>query len=988
MSMAPCPEVDFTQEEIPDLPIATVWVNIHFVGHAVFGNFYPGASDDLNATNGNKWAELMLQRANERMSDLTASPTSLANFLGDSKIRYQLYTDPSNASDLYGGVWFWDTPADVPTSLPYGTNVLNIMVTAPNTPSNPGVGGFACGTNLCNKVTMTDALYNVNTWGWWSYANILNHEFGHVAGLCHAFYCSNPCDDLDPVVECNKNGNCYTSCGASPGTTCDPWTSGSTNIMGYNGHNRSLTPCQWQTIMKNLVYHTPNYVTFCGESITPLVIASGSDITWDKIKILNRDLIIEPLAQLTVKCEVRLAAGRTITVNRGSRLIVDGGKLTNLCKGSKWQGVRVHGNNNISHSPAMIGGPLVAGNPGVVNLIDAEVLNASNAISCNPAVSWPDLTQNWNGIVVGTNSIFRNNSRSVEFMLDDKANINPDGSFTIVADNLNVSGFNNCQFLNDDGTAQVGVTDWAASNIVFEKCLFKKMPKMGLQTWDAGVIVTGSKFENNHFGIHATATADLTSQLIIGGDTDAQGNTFTSNAYGIYSTTIQDMVVSHNKFNNNQVGQYSFGKSEYDTNNNTFSGGVAGISNLQTDNGWKRANCNVYTSVQSGITNEGNNMGMRFDHEEFSTTFDVHLSNYNTPNDPGRLPNQGNVGAADWNYFTNNSNRNIVTFGDTEAFTYFYPGAPGVSSRTKPKCSLNDNVGASGLPCTSTNEFFSFKTSGGAQGCLPPAFGGEPDPKREGLITVNAELAKLQRELELGGGDKTTLMADISNLTAMKEYILNRLTKELLAKRDFQQLEEIYSAENDVQKLVGLKIRQGQWQAAAKLLDRMDINTLDDEYFKQTQLINLKRLQSTQLFQLDDRDRAALEEASNSKTKTAPYAQALLGLLTGVIFEPPMPMFGEDITYRENTETETLAPLSVVPNPTTGEVRVQLPIDDARPALQVKVMDLSGRTILTMPVGQSEALTFSMENEPNGVYFVALLDNGHIVNRVKLVVMK
>lgn len=104
MPPAPCPEADFTPQEIQDLPIVTVWVNVHFVGHPVFGNFYPGLPDDWGRTNGNKWAELMLNHANERMADIPISPTSLANFTGDSKFRYKLYAESGNSNDQYGGV--------------------------------------------------------------------------------------------------------------------------------------------------------------------------------------------------------------------------------------------------------------------------------------------------------------------------------------------------------------------------------------------------------------------------------------------------------------------------------------------------------------------------------------------------------------------------------------------------------------------------------------------------------------------------------------------------------------------------------------------------------------------------------------------------------------------------------------------------------------------------------------------------------------------
>lgn len=46
----------------------------------------------------------MLNHANERMADIPISPTSLANFTGDSKFRYKLYAESGNSNDQYGGV--------------------------------------------------------------------------------------------------------------------------------------------------------------------------------------------------------------------------------------------------------------------------------------------------------------------------------------------------------------------------------------------------------------------------------------------------------------------------------------------------------------------------------------------------------------------------------------------------------------------------------------------------------------------------------------------------------------------------------------------------------------------------------------------------------------------------------------------------------------------------------------------------------------------
>jgi|GEM_PF-5334909 len=96
-----CPLTDLTDQEIQDLPNITIYVNVHFVG-SQDGNFYPGADNDYNRLNGNKFAELMLQNANNELNNLISNPIAIDDFLGDARYNYELYTDSNNPNDLYG----------------------------------------------------------------------------------------------------------------------------------------------------------------------------------------------------------------------------------------------------------------------------------------------------------------------------------------------------------------------------------------------------------------------------------------------------------------------------------------------------------------------------------------------------------------------------------------------------------------------------------------------------------------------------------------------------------------------------------------------------------------------------------------------------------------------------------------------------------------------------------------------------------------------
>ena len=243
-----------------NVPRYIIRINVHFFGSAN-GNFYRGDREDLTVHNGVSYAHRFVNHANWVMSDLKESPLSSANFLGHSRIHYALYTN-NHPLDTFGGIWFSDTWNE--SNRYYQDSVLHISFMDTGEPGDFHISGYACGLTFCNDLTLLDAYDNAKNngpFGWWAFAGSLNHEFGHILGLCHSFYCDNECNgiDIDVNKECRINP-CHNSCGGPHGGRCDNWPSGSRNIMGYNADGTALTPCQWKRIMKNLLYTNALYV--------------------------------------------------------------------------------------------------------------------------------------------------------------------------------------------------------------------------------------------------------------------------------------------------------------------------------------------------------------------------------------------------------------------------------------------------------------------------------------------------------------------------------------------------------------------------------------------------------------------------------------------------------------------------------------------------------------------------------------------------------
>ncbi len=979
-----CEVVDIPGEEIDGLPRVTVYVNVHFVKHHPYGNFEP--LNDWSPLDGINYAKLMLSECNNLWSNLIPSPTSQANFLGDSKFRFQLYSEPDNSQDLYGGIWFWET---LPAQLPYGSKVLHIIMSAKN--SNPGNAcfcGAACGLNLCNRIYLYDAYfhaavgYPASQWQWWAYAKLLNHEFGHIAGLCHAFFCGNDCAgvDLDPVLECNNNGLCANSCGF--GSSCNPWSSGSTNVMGYNGASQSLTPCQWNIMMRQFINKQPKFASFCDDPADPLIIPGGTTVVWDKIKVMNRDVILEPMAELIIRCKVYMGPTRSIHVKRGSRLKVEAGaSITNLCKDKSWQGIYVYGNNSISHTVGMLEGPLSASNPGIVIMTGADISHAVNAISCNPPAPWPDVTGYWNGLVVCSGTTFRNNRRSVELMLSNKTTINPDGTFGVTGPNLVLTAFTNCRFLNENGSARRGITNWAANGIVVENCEFSDMTEMGLQTWDAGVSVLSSKFKGNLYGIHITSTAPLlSSQIEIG--LKGKGNRFEENAYGIYATSIEDAQIAYNEFSGNFIGQYFEGNSQYITKHNHFSTDFAGIVNTQTQNGMKQAICNIYQNTRMGIVVQGNNESFRFINEDFSTHLDVLLTDYGTAF-PGILPNMGTLASPAINLFTEGTNDRLVTAGITNAFSYIYKEG---LERNRPYCSINDNTGFGGVPCISVNNFYSIGYP------TDKSFECQNRQSESGSEITEAALNHTRNEIAALQGQPDS-EPQISALTAQKEQIVYSLTKQWLTEGLFNKLDTLFTAEGDWARRFGLRVLQGQWEAAAQILDELDTQKPEEAAFEQVQRINLERLRKPGYYVPSATSLSVLEQIAEGATASAAYAKALLGVFDDRIFLPDVPSVvlerSRDRDDQINASVNAGGAIRLVPNPAANEITLQLPDGHWLSAsAQIHVVSASGIYARTVTLGDNHTLTMDIGDLTPGMYFVILLDAGRIWSRAKLLVIK
>ena len=298
---------------------------------------------------------------------------------------------------------------------------------------------------------------------WEDHVNHIAHEYGHALGLHHTYDSEyrdiNHYDFLndvfgncvEPQCSCNSPVDyiCYLDYQCFYQSKPEPYP-----LMSNGGVTRYISPKQSGRMHRALAIHDNNFrinnrfVHKYVKEITPATVPYEitSNEVWDfKIK-MYQNIIVKPGNTLTIKCEVMMPNDGKIVVEPGARLIIDGGRVTNFYylldeKVDLWQGIEVWGNNQANQSTA---------NQGFLQLKNNAVIeNARTAVAV-----WKrnDYTSS-GGIVMASNSTFKNNWRSVEY-------ISYHNFFTTSNNEISNKGLlSNCEFIWDDDYEALAGTD-------------------------------------------------------------------------------------------------------------------------------------------------------------------------------------------------------------------------------------------------------------------------------------------------------------------------------------------------------------------------------------------------------------------------------------------------------------------------------------------------------------------------------------------------
>lgn len=148
-----------------------------------------------------------------------------------------------------------------------------------------------------------------------------------------------------------------------------------------------------------------NYNCRCLIDYNSTLLHISSDTTWSDSLIVQNPIVIDSGACLTITAVAQLHPDVKITINRGGKLTLNGGKLTNACPGL-WEGIDVLGSDTAQYYSQYFG-VLEIKNGGTIE-------NARVAVS-NYCKLCMDPIPNSGGIINADEGIFINNQVSFEF---------------------------------------------------------------------------------------------------------------------------------------------------------------------------------------------------------------------------------------------------------------------------------------------------------------------------------------------------------------------------------------------------------------------------------------------------------------------------------------------------------------------------------------------------------------------------------------------
>lgn len=919
------------QDGSESFPIFTVKLAIHFIDVGN-GNFYDGELDDFNKLNGTRQARNLIRHSNEFLSDFDANPIQNINYVGDSRIRFEVV--PS----IEDGVYFWDDISDY-QPVDGVLNALFIDEYDPNPPANDdefSLRGLACGIDSdCNEVRQwgwqSSEIFD-GPYGYWNYAGLLNHEVFHVLGLRHAWTSFAECSAVDIDNSLEWNGG-------------DRWNSGSTNTMNYVSCQCAISPCQWSHIYSNCYDNHFSFTEIDCEQ-DPIDIVVNQDQTWDERVIIIGDVIIEEGVTLEITCDVELNSNSRVIVKPNAKLIVSGGKLTSLeqCNVETWQGIKVYGGNTDFD----------------VKFTDATIENTSKAaVSMFAPESDPDFYDYGNGILHADNSTFNNTRRIVEFMAWSPL---PNDSHII-----------NC--VQNGG--KWSVTNWNCQGIEIIDNVFNGITESCIVTEVGSFTITGNEFYSEQNDILYNNTSAGISSLI-------QSNEFrgANIGYNARGTTFAQNFIWDNDFFFGQVGVMNDGHSQYDLDRN-FITAQFGSASFNNGDGIGDVHNNDFHGNYIGASTSGINLDYNFYENCYSTSFIDNSIN-------GQIsPLIHSDGEAANNCFTHggDASSNIQDLGGIPTgYTYLEPTGNLIDCRDAILAEATVNkepFGAPEPPDCGTNNQGGTTTSGGT---------GTPinycHPKRWIENDVFAAYTWLENKLNDIENDRN--LTDKQKRWFKSIYkrcydrVLGYLAEIYLKKRNFKDLRALYADKsNDDAKvyIYSSYIMENDLVSAKEYLNSIRNSSTQMADFITIQNINLDRLPYGPYYKSSASEINTVRLIALKNHPYAAYGKALYYALTGEVISSELPDISRGTIKPRGNLNNTST--KIYPNPFTDNLNIET---SGYNNVDILITDFYGRSVFSKTI-DSNNINIATHDWSQGIYFITLTNENEVIRIEKVILI-
>ncbi|OWY24564.1 hypothetical protein C7N43_16545 [Sphingobacteriales bacterium UPWRP_1] len=229
---------------------------------------------------------------------------------------------------------------------------------------------------------------------------------------------------------------------------------------------------------------------------------------------------------------------------------------------------------------------------------------------------------------------------------------------------------------------------------------------------------------------------------------------------------------------------------------------------------------------------------------------------------------------------------------------------------------------------------------------------------------------------------RQVIEAKINNRQSEQDELLHKLLDQYTQEQNFAEIENLLRTDGSlyaVRALVGWYLKQGNTVQAQALLDSLPATTLDAQWFKDLQTLNIQRAENA-AFVLQPQQEAMLYAIANSQSIQSAYAQALLSLLKGETFALPLPPNEESGKHAAvqplrppKLKVNELHNLKIMPNPAGSSASVYIPSRTGNMPTELNLYNMAGECVSTQPIHPNQRFAqISLQDLNMGMYLVVL----------------